>query len=253
MLNSEQQLDAELSEQVGFWNRWNTEHREAGIVQVSIDQAAVIEKWLRRLGRTDLTILEVGCGAGWLCGRLVPFGSVTATDLSHEVLARAAHRNPSVKFIAGDFMTLNFPEAYDVVVSVEVLSHVADQPEFIRKIAGLLRPGGHLMVATQNRPQLERNDIPKPMPGQIWRWVDRHELTRLLSRDFTIRSLTSITPQFNCGVLRRINGPRVRKGLTSLGLGFVWRALQKVEEKAGLGWTLMCDAETPIAAAHPAS
>lgn len=70
----------------------------------------VIDRWLTQLGRHDLDIIEVGCGAGWLCDRLTKFGRVTGTDLSHEVLARAANRWPSVNYVAGDFMQLDFPE-----------------------------------------------------------------------------------------------------------------------------------------------
>jgi SAM-dependent methyltransferase len=108
---------------------------------------------------------DVGCGAGWLCSRLTPFGSVTGTDLSDAVLARAAQRVPQAKFIAGDFMALDLGSDYDVAISLEVLPHVADQPAFLAKIAGLLKPGGYLMLATQNKPALLRNDIPAPKPG----------------------------------------------------------------------------------------
>jgi 2-polyprenyl-3-methyl-5-hydroxy-6-metoxy-1,4-benzoquinol methylase len=178
---------------------------------------------------------------------LTKYGSVTGTDLSHEVLRRAAGRTPDVKFIAGDFMSLDFGEnGYDVLVCLEVLSHVADQPAFIKKMASLLRPGGYLMLATQNRPQLERNDIPRPMPGQIRQWVDRHELARLLASEFDVRSLFSVTPQCNRGVLRVINANKLHAALSVVGLGRIGRAVKAAQEKVWLGWTLICLAQKPM-------
>lgn len=225
---------------MAFWNQWNAETRENRIDKVSFEQADTITAWLERLNRKDLDIIDVGCGAGWLCQRLSAFGRVTGTDLSHEVLERASKRSPAVRFFAGDFMTLNFgKEAYDVVVCLEVLSHVADQPAFISKLASLLRPGGYLMLATQNRPQLERNDIPPPMPGQIRHWVDRHELTRLLEREFEIEQLFSITPKCNRGILRIVNSNKLNTMLLALGLSATGKWIRSFQEEAWLGWTLM--------------
>lgn len=118
-----------------FWNGWNASYREHGQGGVSLEQADVVVGWLRRLGRTDLEIIDIGCGAGWLCSRLTPFGRVTGTDLSDEVLARARERAPDVEFIEGDFMALDLGHRqFDVAVSLEVLSHVADQAAFLEAL-----------------------------------------------------------------------------------------------------------------------
>ena len=54
-------------------------------------------------------------------------------------------------------MTLDLElEGFDVIVSLEVLAHVDDKRAFVSRMASLLRPGGMLMLATQNRPVLER-------------------------------------------------------------------------------------------------
>jgi 2-polyprenyl-3-methyl-5-hydroxy-6-metoxy-1,4-benzoquinol methylase len=240
MLKSRQQSDAPLADQVAFWNDWNASTREVSLGRVSVDQAETVTTWLRRLGRNDLDIIDVGCGAGWLCERMTQFGRVTGTDLADSVLKRAGERLPEVRFVAGDFMTLDFgAQAYDVAVSLEVLSSVADQPAFLAKIASLLKPRGYLMLSTPNRLQLERNDIPPPGQGQIRQWVDRRELKTLLSRDFNVEELFSITPQFNYGPLRYVNSDRLHHGLSSKGLRSVSRALIRCQERAWLGWTLM--------------
>ena len=80
---------AAISLQQSFWNGWNASHREHDLQDVSIRQAEVVCGWLKSLGRSDLKILEVGCGSGWFGPRLAKFGETTGTDLSDEVLARA--------------------------------------------------------------------------------------------------------------------------------------------------------------------
>src|ERR1700741_529882 len=96
-------LDKPLAEQQAYWNEWNAAKGERVLSDMSRDQRELVLRWLAGLGRTDLDILEVGCGAGWLCPSLKPYGHVTATDWSDVVLARASERIPDVQFMAGDF------------------------------------------------------------------------------------------------------------------------------------------------------
>ncbi|HNN56356.1 MAG TPA: methyltransferase domain-containing protein, partial [Novosphingobium sp.] len=92
---------------------------------------------------------------------------------------------------------------YDVVVTLEVLAHVADQAAFVAKLAKMLKPGGMLVLATQNRHVLqEHNRVPAPIPGQIRQWVDRTELVNLLQPHFALVELRTITPQTNKGLWR---------------------------------------------------
>lgn len=220
-----------------FWDAWNASHREQRLGDVSLDQRRMIVGWLAELDRTDLDIIEVGCGAGWLCPSLKPFGRVTATDLSEHVLERARQRVPDVRFIAGDFMALDFPQsAFDVVVSVEVLSHVADHAAFVAKLSRLLRPGGLLMLATQNRPILERfNTVEQPRPGNLRRWFDRDELAALLAPHFQVREITTLTPVASKGPMRLIAGRQSKRALRAV-LG---RTVENALARAGFGWTLM--------------
>lgn len=226
-----------LASQRSFWNGWNTSHRAGDLHEISRRQAEVVFSWLDRLGRRDLDIIEIGCGTGWLSCQLSRYGSVVATDLADEVVARAAARCPEVQFSAGDFMDIDFgARQFDVAVSLEVLSHVADQPAFVRKASSLLRPDGRLMLATQNRPVLERfNNLPPPGPGQLRRWVDRHELRALLSDEFDIESIASVTPIANHGLMRLVNSHKLNKPIRAV-LG---TRVDHAKERLGLGWTLM--------------
>lgn len=230
--------DAPLPLQQDFWNAWNGIFVGSQRGPISQRQARVVEDWLMRSGRTDLRILEVGCGTGWMTGRLRHFGQTTGTDLSDAVLAIAQQAMPDARFIAGDFMALDLPRAhFDVIVTLEVLSHVRDQAAFIQRMADLLKPGGQLMLATQNRPVLERcEDVAVRAEGQIRQWVDRHDLRRLVQHRFVVDELFSICPHGHLGMLRVVNSTKLNTALSAIVPA---PAIERAKERAWLGHTLM--------------
>ena len=227
-----------LGDQRRMWNEWNAAYRERTQGEVSHRQAAQVERWLAALARKDLDILEVGCGAGWMCERLRPFGRVTGTDLADEAITRARARVPGVNFLSGDFMEVALAKgSFDIVVTLEVLSHVADQPAFLARIAELLRPGGLLMLATQNRPVLERcSSIGPPLPGQLRHWVDGEQLRRLLAPSYSLVELTSVLPAGDQGWLRLVNSRKLNRALGAL---VDPARIERWKERRLLGHTLM--------------
>lgn len=195
------------------------------------------------LGRGDLRILDVGCGIGWLCERLARYGAVTGTDMTQSSLDKARARLQQVEFICGDFFEVALPEgAFDVVTSLEVLSHVADQPAFMTRIASLLKPGGLLILSTQNRPVFERwSAVPAPDPSQIRQWVDHRDLRTLLAPHFQDIEIRSVFPVGDRGLLRFVNSVKLNGILQRV----VRRdTVQRWKESAMLGGTLMAFART---------
>jgi 2-polyprenyl-3-methyl-5-hydroxy-6-metoxy-1,4-benzoquinol methylase len=242
----------ELEEQRRFWNHWNAQYRTGNgkIPRVNARQAEMVKEWISRLGRDDLDILDIGCGSGWLSQQLVPFGRVTGTDLANEVLPPGQSATGAPTFIAGDFFKLEFPSsAFDVVVSLEMLAHVEDQVAYVGKIARLLRPGGYLMLATQNKFTLSRwSGVVPRGPGQIRKWVNAGELRRLLKRHFQIQVLGSIHPVGDRGILRWINAQKVTRALSLVASE---QQLDSLKERLLLGHTLMVLARKPLAGATP--
>jgi SAM-dependent methyltransferase len=153
---------------------------------------------------------------------------------------------------------------FDVVVTLEMLSHVLDQRAFIGKLASHLRPGGHLMLATQNRFVLQYlNRRPPPEPGQLRRWVNGRELRDLLEPEFEVSELFSVTPRIARETmvwLRSLRPPnpvsaavgdsveKAREGTADqVGLARpLWWVLGRLEAM-GLGWTLMALARKRMA------
>ena len=95
------------------------------------------------------TILDVGCGGGWLVRELasrVRQGRAVGMDLSDEMLAHARRNSAGVRnaeFIVGSVDTIPRPaDSFDKVVSVESSYYWPDPAAGIREIFRVLRPGG---------------------------------------------------------------------------------------------------------------
>lgn len=233
----------DIALQQKFWNDWNAAKATRRVSETSDRQRREALKWLTALDRTDLAILEAGCGSAWMTPSLKQFGTVVATDLSDDVLRQAAAKIPGVTFVAGDFMALPFEaESFDVIVTFEMLAHIEDHAAFMAKMARLLRPGGYLMMATQNGPVLEQfNTVQQPDPGQVRHWVDRYQLEALLRTEFDIVELFSVTPRANKGARRILNARPVQAALKFVA----GDRIERMQERAWLGWTLMALARKP--------
>ena len=100
------------------------------------------------------TALDVGCGAGLLAEPLARMGAtVTAVDAAPELIEVATdhaagqglpidYRAVGVESIDGKF---------DMVISMEVVEHVADPQQFVRDLAARLAPGGLMILSTPNK------------------------------------------------------------------------------------------------------
>ena len=99
-------------------------------------------------------ILDAGCGTGVFTQEVLSHRSkVTGLDVSLPMLMRARQRAQRSFFqvIAGDMLTLPFPENYfDKTTSVTALEFIADGPGAVRELFRITRPRGVIVVATLN-------------------------------------------------------------------------------------------------------
>jgi len=104
-----------------------------------------------------LTLLDIGCGGGLLAEPMARLGfAVTGVDASERNVSVAAlhakanglpitYRATTAEALVED------GAAFDVVLNMEVVEHVADIDVFVGACAELIKPGGLMIVATINR------------------------------------------------------------------------------------------------------
>ena len=171
--------------------------------------AFVRDKAAERFGRdpktrapfAGLTLLYVGCGGGLIAEPMRRMGfEVTAVDASAENIGTArAHAEQQGLDIAYRAATVEQLEAggagpFDVVLTMEVIEHVADPGAFVRACSRLVKPGGMMVVATLNR-TLKSLALGKIAAEYVLRWVPEgtHDWNQFLKPD-EIRLMLSEEP-----------------------------------------------------------
>ena len=99
-------------------------------------------------------VLHVGCGDGYLdpylCTR---FSSAVGVDINFLELQGAASANAGerAEYVLIDGLVLPFvSEAFDEIVSIDVLEHAEDDVALVHEMSRVLRPGGLVTITVPN-------------------------------------------------------------------------------------------------------
>jgi tocopherol O-methyltransferase len=129
----------------GYWIRGDETKEQA--------QIQLIEHLVQVAGITaGLRILDVGCGFGATSIYLAKNYNAEATGITIspvqlEMANRAAStQQVNAKFLLMDAQAMHFDHSFDVVWSVESISHYQDHEKFFASAADLLKPGGTLAI-----------------------------------------------------------------------------------------------------------
>ena len=148
-----------------------------------------------------LSLLDVGCGGGLIAEPMRRLGfAVTAIDASAEGVGaarvHAEQQGLDIDYRAATVEQLEADGAgpFDVVLTLEVIEHVADPEAFVRTCARLVKPGGMMIVATLNR-TLKSLALGKVAAEYVLRWVPAgtHDWRQFLKPD-EIRLMLSEEP-----------------------------------------------------------
>jgi ubiquinone/menaquinone biosynthesis C-methylase UbiE len=104
--------------------------------------------------RSDMRVLEYGCGTGLLGFRLRPsIGDLTLADVSDGMLdvvreKLAVKPDVHVHPLKLDLVSDPVPDQrFDLVCTAMTLHHIADTDTVLRRFASILEPSGHLCIA----------------------------------------------------------------------------------------------------------
>jgi len=148
---------------------WDPKGTSAMLHRLNPSRLAYVRRQIDNLWGLDPTalkpltgrrVLDVGCGAGLLSEPLARLGAqVTAIDAAPENIAAArAHAEP--QGLAIDYRACGIEdlsgETFDLVVSMEVVEHVANVAGFVAGLTAALTDDGLLILSTPNRTPLSK-------------------------------------------------------------------------------------------------
>ena len=139
---------------------------------------------------SGLSLLDIGCGGGLLSEPMARLGcAVTGADASEKNIGTAkahasqsglaiGYRVASAESLAAEGL------AFDIVLNMEVVEHVADVSTYLAACSRLVKPGGLTFVATLNK-TLKSLALAKIGAEYLLGWLPRgtHDWNRFISPD----------------------------------------------------------------------
>jgi SAM-dependent methyltransferase len=103
-------------------------------------------------------VIDIGCGDGFHLDLMRTYGDpnweLAGVDLDPRAIKAARGRGLTVH--EGTVESLDLPPAsFDVALMIQTIEHVSDPPAVLRATRELLRPGGRLMLVTDNTGSLD--------------------------------------------------------------------------------------------------
>jgi ubiquinone/menaquinone biosynthesis C-methylase UbiE len=173
-----------------IWDRVPA-HRHVNPVALNHALDVVREAGLRSGSQTR--VLDLGCGDGAVASELVAAGArVTGADVSPVAIERARAAHPQIEFetTASDEPLPFEDAAFDVVVCLNVLEHVADTQHFMSEARRVLVPAGLLGVTVPFHAVL------KNVLVALRSFERHHDPLEPVLRFYTPRSLTQLLEEF---------------------------------------------------------
>jgi SAM-dependent methyltransferase len=98
-------------------------------------------------GRSDLRILDVGCGAGGMLEPLAKYGEVTGIDTSEELVDFCRERGFDRVSVASAYDLPVAAGSMDLITLFDTIEHVPDDARVLAQCRAALAPGGLLFLS----------------------------------------------------------------------------------------------------------
>ena len=242
-----------------YERRGDEEYSEPVVPDPDVDRKfAVIVEEIGALLPVD-SYLDAGCGDGRFLAALPALGRVprrvVGVDIADSILATArlaaAAAGVDAELVRGNLERLPLADReFDLVVSIQVLEHLLDPAAGVNELSRVLRPGGTLLLSTDNRWNVLTRTLNAPrwmLAGLAGRRNSRVRI-RFPHRTFSRRHVYELLREAGLVAERSRtfrfslvgSSPRLRRRLTSIdrrlpdiGLGDILLVVARRPDDAG--------------------
>lgn len=120
------------------------------------DEGAEYEKLILRNSRIQVdTLLNLGAGGGHIDWAMKGRFTITACDISGDMLALARKLNPEVTYIRGDMRTIRLEQAFDAVLAGDAINYMLTESDLRAAFETAyvhLKPGGVFITCQEEDP-----------------------------------------------------------------------------------------------------
>lgn len=162
-----------------FAHRWDNEPiADIQIVNTILDNAGIVK---------GVNVLDVACGTGVLFPYyLERNASVTAVDLSPEMVKVAKSKFPQVNVICGDAEEIAFDNTFDCVMIYNAFPHFPNPQLLIENLVKYLNAGGRFTIA-HGMGKKELDEVHKKSAGKVSNILPEcDELAEMLNPYFNV-------------------------------------------------------------------
>ena len=159
---------------------WFVSRRALFLEQV----ARCVERFGQRTPGLRARILDYGCGTGFNLPFLARFGEVVGADVAEESLVEFKKEAAYPRINLRDGAEAH-QKSFDVVTALDVLEHMEDDVEGLKRVLSFARPGGDAILT---------------VPAYPWLWSGEDDISRHYRR-YTKRSLLKVCDRVGAKVL----------------------------------------------------
>lgn len=168
-----------------FAPRWDNEPiADREIIDTILDNSGVTE---------SIDILDIGCGTGVLFPYYLERNvkSITAVDLSPEMVKIAKSKFPQANVICGDAENMTFTNQFDVIMIYNAFPHFPNPNALIENLSKALKPNGRISIA-HGMSKKELDDIHMKSAGKVSNILPEcEELKKMLEPYFNVDIMIS--------------------------------------------------------------
>jgi len=128
-------------------------------------------KWRKFISKGNLLTLDIGCNGGiWSIYCLSIGNKIVGIDIDTDAIQRAENiaeiygfNKEMYEFKKTDIRNLTYSKNFSQILCFEVIEHIKNDKEVLKKIYKLLKPGGKLLISSPNKkcPLVQKSKISK--------------------------------------------------------------------------------------------